>query len=137
VIRRSAILVLPLALAACGGPKDGTGTGPATSEAATETVALSGEAIFSQCSACHSIDKGGRNGVGPNLHGVVGRAVGSVDGFAYSAALKAKGGNWDAASLDSFITDPRATVTGTKMAFVGVKDATQRKALIEYLSAQK
>jgi cytochrome c len=134
---RAALFALPLALAACGGAKDQAASETTSSEPATESVALSGETVFNQCKACHTIDKGGRTGVGPNLHAIVGRAVGSSEGFAYSAAMKAKGGNWDEASLDAFIADPRTVVTGTKMSFVGVKDATQRQALIAYLSAQK
>jgi cytochrome c len=137
VIGRAALLVFPLALAACSGGKDPAASESTSSEPGAESVALAGEAVFNQCKACHTIDKGGRNGVGPNLHGVVGRTVASVDGFAYSAALKAKGGNWDAANLDAFIADPRGWAPGTKMAFVGVKDAANRKALIEYLAAQK
>jgi cytochrome c len=137
MIRLAAMMALSLAFAACGGTKDQAASEATNSEPTTESVALSGDVVFSQCKACHTIDKGGRNGVGPNLHAIVGRAVASSEGFAYSAAMKAKGGNWDVASLDAFIADPRGTVIGTKMAFVGVKDATQRKALITYLSAQK
>jgi cytochrome c len=137
VIRPALLFALTLALAACGGSKDEVETETATTEAASATVALAGDAVFKQCIACHTVDKGGRNGVGPNLHGVAGRAVASIPGFAFSAALKAKGGNWDAASLDAYIADPRTAVPGNKMAFVGIKDAANRKALIDYLTAQK
>jgi cytochrome c len=141
MIRKALIVLLPYSLAACGGAKtEGGETSTATettSEAASETVALSGEAIYKQCIACHTIDKGGRNGVGPNLHGVVGRAVASAEGYTYSAALKAKGGNWDAAALDAYIENPRGWAPGTKMAFAGINDAANRKALIDYLTQQK
>jgi cytochrome c len=137
MIRKALLIALPLSLAACGGAKTDSSETVSAPEAASETVALAGEAIYKQCVACHSIDKGGRNGVGPNLHGVVGRAVASVEGYSYSAALKAKGGNWDAAALDAYLENPRGWAPGTKMAFAGINDAANRKALIDYLIAQK
>ena len=132
-------VVLPLLLSACGGggseQTDASGSGTATTPAAA--VALSGAAIYKNCVACHTIDKGGRNGVGPNMHGVVGRAVASVEGYNYSAAMKAKGGVWDEAALDAYLENPRKAVVGTKMSFAGLSNADERKALIEYLKAQK
>jgi cytochrome c len=130
MIRLGFALALSLALIACG--RDGQ-----TQTGETAKVALPGEALFRQCSACHSIDKGGRNGIGPNLHNVVGRAVASVEGFNYSVALEAKGGIWDAATLDAYLADPRSAVPGNKMAFSGIKNAEDRKVLIDYLSQQK
>src|SRR3546814_2463560 len=77
---------------------------------------------------CSSDLKGGRNGIGPNLHGIVGRAVAAHDGFSYSGAMKAKGGVWDEAALDAYLADPMKTVPGTRMAFAGVIDPADRKA---------
>ncbi len=133
-------LVLTAALSACGGGNDSEADGPATNvatESPATAVAMAGKDIYKKCVACHTIDKGGRNSVGPNMHGVVGRAVATVEGFSYSAAMKAKGGVWDDAALDAYIENPRKAVTGTKMAFAGISDAEQRKALIEYLKEQK
>ena len=131
-----AALLMITALSACGGGADET----QPDEAVTTTAAVgaySGKTTYAKCVACHSIDKGGRNGVGPNLHGVVGRAVASVDGFSYSAAMKAKGGAWDEASLDAYLENPRKNLVGTKMSFAGLNTPDERKALIEYLKAQK
>ncbi|KAI6170463.1 Cytochrome c family protein [Aphelenchoides bicaudatus] len=92
-----------------------------------------GEQVFKRCVACHTIDKGGANGIGPNLHGVVGRAVASHAGFSYSGAMKAKGGVWDKAALDTYLEAPMKALPGTRMAFAGVIDAADRQALILYL----
>jgi cytochrome c len=133
------MLALPFALAACGGNDEPAPDAATETVATTDTapVAASGADLYKQCVACHTIDKGGRNAVGPNLHNIVGRAVASAEGYNYSVALKAKGGNWDEAGLDAYIADPRAAVPGNKMAFAGVKDAAKRKALVDYLKAQK
>lgn len=142
---RKFLLVAPalLALAACGGPEQ-SDTPAVEAETATASEAtpvasaeMSGESSFAKCTACHKVEKGAPNGVGPNLHGIVGRAVASAEGFAYSPAMKAKGGNWDEASLDAYLENPRKVVPGTKMAFAGINDAAERKALIGWLKEQK
>ncbi len=134
--RTVAALILLTALTACGGGAD-----DAQSDAAMETVAAvgaySGKETYAKCVACHTINKGGRSGVGPNMHGVVGRAVASIQGYSYSAAMKAKGGVWDEAALDAYLENPRKNVVGTKMSFAGLNNADERKALIAYLKAQK
>jgi cytochrome c len=96
-----------------------------------------GEAIFAKCKACHTIAQGGANGIGPNLWGVVGeaQAVGR-GGYAFSDALKAKGGKWDFASLDEWLTSPAKYATGTKMSFAGLSDPMQRANVILYLNSQ-
>jgi len=95
--------------------------------------AVAGKKNFRRCKACHTIKQGGGNRTGPNLYGVVGRPIASVSNFKYSAALKAKGGNWDAAKLDQFLTKPKKFVPGTKMTFAGLKKAKSRADLIAYL----
>lgn len=138
--RAGLALILTLALSACSGGSDNEAESEASAEPTAEvvaTAAVSGETAFKKCVACHTIDKGGRNGVGPNLHAIVGRSVGSVEGFVYSASMKAKGGVWDVAALDAYLENPRKNVVGTKMSFAGISDAAERKALIDYLSAQK
>lgn len=134
------LLAGALALAGCG-KSDKPADAPLTGEAVAETPAIAptaamGEQVFRRCVACHTIDKGGSNGIGPNLHGVVGRAVASHAGFSYSGAMKAKGGAWDAAALDTYLEQPMMAVPGTRMAFAGIPDAADRKALILYLEAQ-
>lgn len=144
-----ALCIGVLALAGCGKP-DAPGNSQAdistaapeatTQTATTQTVtptAAMGEQIFKRCVACHNIAKDGPNGIGPNLHGIVGRAVASHAGFSYSPAMKAKGGHWDAATLDKFLEQPMTLVPGTRMAFAGIPDATDRAALLLYLTAQK
>ncbi|WP_231736367.1 c-type cytochrome [Sphingopyxis sp. HIX] len=129
-----------LLLAGCGKgdqPADDA-AGAADAPAATvEPTAAMGEQVFKRCVACHTIDKGGANGIGPNLHGVVGRPVASHAGFSYSSAMKAKGGVWDAATLDLYLEAPMKALPGTRMAFAGVYDPADRKALLLYLEAQK
>lgn len=139
MIRRAAFaLSLSLALSACGSKDDAAeDTVAPVTQTAGSAVAVSGETVFKKCVACHTIDKGGRNGVGPNLHGIVGKAVAASEGYSYSAAMKAKGGVWDAATLDAYLENPRKAMVGTKMSFAGIPDTAERKALIEYLAAQK
>lgn len=93
--------------------------------------AVAGKTVFAQCSACHAIDD--KNGAGPSLKGIVGRASGSVAGFHYSRALKSIGYEWDVHSLDAFIADPQKAIPGNAMPFSGLPDASQRANLIAYL----
>jgi len=96
-----------------------------------------GEATFAKCKACHTVAQGGANGIGPNLWAIVGSAQASGrGGFAYSDALKAKGGKWDFASLDEWLASPAKYATGTKMSFAGISDAQQRANVILYLNSQ-
>jgi cytochrome c len=89
------------------------------------------------CRTCHSF-KPGDNRLGPTLHGVVGRKAGSVEGFAFSPAMKDSGITWDEATLDKFITSPNQVVSGNKMQpFGGVADAGERKKIVDYLKTLK
>ena len=92
-----------------------------------------GKATAKQCQACHSLEKGGPNRVGPNLWGVVDRPRASHPGFNYSAAMKAKGGKWTYDELDKFIINPRGDIPGTAMTFAGIKNDQQRADVIDYL----
>jgi cytochrome c len=93
-----------------------------------------GEASAKKCIACHTFTKGGPNRVGPNLWGVVGRPKASEAGFAYSDALKKKGGNWTIDDLSEFLTSPRVFAPGTKMTFVGLPKGSERADVIAYLN---
>ena len=93
-----------------------------------------GESSAKKCAACHTFNKGGRNLVGPNLWGVVGRPKASEAGFNYSAAMKAKGGNWTIDELNQFINNPRGYVPGTNMTFAGVQRGSERADVIAYLN---
>lgn len=96
-----------------------------------------GEAVFKKCTSCHTITPGGANGIGPNLHGIMGQAIGKhAAGFAYSADLAGKGGNWDFASMSEWLSSPKKFAAGTKMSFAGLSSAEDRANLIVYLNAQ-
>jgi cytochrome c len=96
-----------------------------------------GQQLFkAQCSICHAT-VAAKNGVGPSLAGAYGRLAAGAPGYAYSPAMKASKGKWDAAKLDKLLTDPRKAVPGTKMVFAGQPDPAKRAALIAYLATVK
>ena len=94
-----------------------------------------GAKVFKKCSACHKLEDGD-NSTGPYLYGVVGRAVGSADGFSgYSAAMAGFGGDWTDERLDEFLANPKSYVSGTSMSFSGLKKQSDRVNLIAYLDS--
>lgn len=95
-----------------------------------------GQKVYAKCAACHTINEGGANGIGPNLWNSMGQPHGHVAGFAYSEALKSIPGNWDWASMDAWLKSPRRYADGTKMTFAGLGKAEDRANLIVYLNAQ-
>ena len=93
-----------------------------------------GQRVFNQqCRACHTLDKGGAQTAGPNLHGLFGRKAGTGEGYAFSDAMKNSGIVWDDATLTEYNRDPKGKVPGTKMVFNGVKQAGQLADLVAYL----
>jgi cytochrome c len=96
--------------------------------------AEAGRQAFAVCGACHTAVSGGAPLIGPNLWGVVGRQVGSMPGFDYSADLKSIGGTWTPEQIDRFLTNPTAFAPGTRMAYAGVVDPVERAALVAYLA---
>jgi len=92
-----------------------------------------GEKVFVKCKACHQIGESARNGVGPNLNGLIGRRSGSVEGYNYSDANKNSGLTWDEATFRDYIKNPRAKIPGTKMAYAGLQNETEIDNLIAYL----
>ncbi len=91
---------------------------------------------FAACRACHTVVKGQRSGLGPNLNGVVGRPAASLPGFNYSAALKNSRLSWNEKALNDFLAAPAKKVPGTRMA-IGMADPAKRAAIIDYLKTQK
>lgn len=96
-----------------------------------------GEILFGRCAMCHSIAKGGANGMGPNLFGVYGRKAATLPGFAYSPALKKYAKNWDDAALQAWLANPQKEVPGTRMVFIGFPAPNQRDDIIAYLKTKK
>lgn len=96
-----------------------------------------GKVVFARCAICHTATKGGPNGVGPNLFGVVGRKSASLPGYMYSGALKASGITWTQDKLKAWVSGPQKLVPGTKMAFGGISSAKQVDDLLAYLATLK
>ncbi len=94
-----------------------------------------GKTVFNQCRACHQVGETAKNGVGPVLNGIFGRKAGSIEGYNYSDANKNSGKTWDEAFFAVYIKDPKATMPGNKMAYVGLKDDKRIADLTAYLKS--
>lgn len=93
-----------------------------------------GRAVFAACRSCHTVDKGGKALVGPNLWGVVGKQAATSEGFPrYSNALKGVKAAWTYDKLAAYLNDPRTAVPGNQMAFAGVKSTSDLADLLLYL----
>jgi len=95
---------------------------------------MSGEKIFKKCAACHSINKDGKNKIGPALYNVVGRAVGGVKDYKYSKALASYNKEWTFEELNGFLTKPSSYLKGTKMSYAGLRKEKDRASVIKYLN---
>jgi cytochrome c len=153
----TAAVLASLALAACGKPS-APNTTNAAAQPAPEAAApapltdaqkktllaelppayqsadlANGEAKFAVCRSCHTLPEGGADMTGPNLWGIFGRKAGTKPGFTYSDDMKSAGWTWDADRMDKWITNPRATLAGTKMTYIGMPDANDRRDVIAYV----
>ena len=93
-----------------------------------------GEKVFKKCAACHSINKGGKNNIGPALYNVVGRKIGGVTDYKYSKALATYGKEWNFEELNGFLIKPAKWIKGTKMAYAGLRKEKDRASVIKYLN---
>lgn len=147
------LLVATVALSACGSdpapepteqivvrdpatppPAPAVSENATTAEVGSDAVLIAeGKAAFAVCNACHVVEAGAASTSGPNLHDVVGREAGAVEGFAYSDALKSSGITWTDAELNSYLENPAGKVPGTTMVAGAVPEAGKREAVIAYL----
>lgn len=101
---------------------------------ASADAAAGATAANARCGTCHSFNSGGPAGTGPNLYGVVGSKIGGhAPGFAYSSALKEKGGTWTYENMDLWLDSPRKFANGTKMSFAGLSSGEDRANIIAFL----
>lgn len=105
-------------------------------EALTLVTAEQGAKVYAKCSACHTIEAGGANGVGPNLHGIMGKSVGATGGFAYSSGMSSLGGQWGWDEMNEWLKKPSSYVQGTKMSFAGLSKIEDRAAVALYMNSQ-
>lgn len=99
--------------------------------------AKAGANVFKRCAVCHTSDKGGGDGLGPNLFGIVGHKAATHPGFAYSAPLQKAGITWTEANLTKWVAGPARMVPGTKMAFPGITSKKQQADVVAYLATLK
>ncbi|MEO8445037.1 MAG: cytochrome c family protein [Gammaproteobacteria bacterium] len=141
----ASVLAVGLLLAACAQGGDGapSGTAAPTAAAPADLPALlaaadpeKGRVLFLQCRACHSLESGGANKVGPNLHGVFGRKAGLAPGFAYSEVISQSAIVWSDANLDHWLARPSDFLPGNRMVFVGIRTPEDRANLIAYLKRE-
>ncbi|HET7709802.1 MAG TPA: cytochrome c family protein [Sphingomicrobium sp.] len=96
--------------------------------------AAKGEQVFKKCAACHNADPGGANALGPALYGVMGNGIATHPGFAFTDALKSKGGTWDWKTMSEWLTSPKKFAPGTKMTFAGLSNPQDRANVMAFLN---
>lgn len=122
---KTLVMTAAISLAALGAP----------TLAQAQDVAA-GEKVFKRCVACHTVDEGGRNKVGPNLWNIFGSTAGQRDiGYKYSKAMKESGIVWDDAAMSGYLENPRKFLPKTRMAFPGLRKAEQRDDVIAYMKS--
>src|SRR5687767_2771986 len=98
--------------------------------------AAKGEQVFKKCAACHNAEPGGPNALGPALYGVMGNPVAGHPGFAFSDALKSKGGSWDWETMSEWLANPKKFAPGTKMTFAGLGKPEDRADIMAFLNSR-
>jgi cytochrome c len=107
---------------------------PALASAALAQDVAAGKTSFNKCLPCHAIGEGARNKIGPELNGLNGRKSGTAPDYAYSDANKNSGITWSEAEFKEYIKDPKAKISGTKMAFAGIKNEQEINDLWAFLA---
>ena len=106
----------------------------------TELLAMGnlahGEKVFKKCSACHMVAADGKNMIGPNLWGVIGRNAGSISDYNYSKAMIAYGKEWSFEEMNAYLIKPQAYIKGTKMAFAGLRKEKDRASVILFMNSK-
>lgn len=145
IVPRSLLsIATALLLVACGGPGEAPPGGDAAAPAAPADLATllsradpeKGRVQFLQCRACHSLEEGGPNKVGPNLWGMFGQKAGFAAGFSYSEAITNADLVWTAEALDHWLERPSDFLPGNRMVFVGIRRPEDRADLIAYLKRE-
>lgn len=144
-----AVLGMGILMTACGGQVNGAaaaGDSTAVTDTASDAYDINallaaadpakGQIVFLQCRACHSLDAGGANKVGPNLHGIMARKAGLTPGFSYSDVMAASDVVWSPETLDQFLLRPSDFMPGTRMVFVGLRKPEDRANVIAYLQQE-
>ncbi len=93
-----------------------------------------GEKVFKKCAACHLVNKGGVNKIGPALYGVIGRKVASKEDYKYSKAMASYNKDWTFEEMNGYLKKPQSYIKGTKMAFAGLRKEKDRASVILYLN---
>jgi cytochrome c len=146
----TAVAAILFLVSACGqaqngdgsaAPAAGTAAAPAAEPASLEERLAAadpekGKVVFLQCRACHSLEEGGANKVGPNLWGVFGRKAGLTPGFTYSEVMTASEVVWDEAAMDAWLERPSEFMPGNRMVFVGLRKPEDRANVIAYLKRE-
>ena len=145
------VFITALSLSACGKPDATTAASapaptPQAQASATPAAASSpakvlspaerGAKVYKRCKACHTINEGGKNRVGPNLWGIIGQKAGQIEGFAYSKAMEQSDIVWTEENLSEYLRKPSEFLPGGRMAFAGLKKEEDRDAVIAYMKAE-
>jgi len=116
---------------------EGGASGPSLNTLLASADVAKGEKVFAKCAACHTVNQGGANGIGPNLYHTMGEPIGAgKGGFAFSDALKSVGGTWTFEAMDAWLKSPRNFAPGTKMTFAGLGNPEDRANFIAWLNTQ-